>query len=84
LGAALGIPEHLPGGIKGQDRVLAAPRIRVVLLHQGAIGRLDLSTAGVGMYPQHLVGIGVWQTQVAAHTIIPGALAKKKPPPKQG
>jgi hypothetical protein len=84
LGAALGIPEHLPGGIEGQDRVLIAASIGVVLLHQGAIRRLDLSAAGVGMHPQHLVGIGVWQTQIAAHTIIPGPVVKKKPPPKRG
>jgi hypothetical protein len=46
-GAALGIPEHLPGGIEGQDRVLVAAGIGVVLLHQGAVGRLDLGSTGL-------------------------------------
>jgi hypothetical protein len=33
FGAALGIPEHLPGGIEGQDRVFVTASIGVVLLH---------------------------------------------------
>jgi hypothetical protein len=31
------------------------------------------------MHPQHLVGIGVWQTQIAAQTIIPEPQTRKNP-----
>jgi hypothetical protein len=41
--------------------VLVAAGIRVVLLHQGPIGRLDLRAAGAGRDSEHLIGIGAVQ-----------------------
>ena len=55
--ASLAIPEHLPGRIQGQDRGGITAGIGMVLLHQGAIGGLDLGAAGPGMHAEHGIGI---------------------------
>jgi hypothetical protein len=89
VGAPLGVAQHLPGGIQRQDRVLIPTRIRVVLLHQGAVGSLDLLSAGGPGHAEHLVvittGRGPGQGHGAAAPILPEAAptalqAQKKPP----
>ena len=54
---ALGIPENFPGGIKGQHLLVVATGIGMVLLHQLAVGRLDLSVAGGAADTKHGIGI---------------------------
>ena len=44
--APLRVAEHFPRRIQLQDPVLIATGIGVVLLHQGAIGSLDLGRTG--------------------------------------
>jgi len=61
LGATLSVPQHLPGGIEGQDRVLITAGIGVMLFHQGPIGGLDIRAAGRGGHSKHLIGIGADQ-----------------------
>ena len=55
--APLGVAEHFPRCIELQDPMLIATGIRVVLLHQGAIGGLDLRRRGGGSYAQNLIGV---------------------------
>ena len=57
LSAALNIAEHLPGGIEGQDRVLVAAGVGMVLLHQGPVRRLDFNSTCRRQDPKHHVGI---------------------------
>jgi len=44
--APLSVAQHFPRRIQLQDPVLIAAGIGVVLLHQSAIGSLDLGRAG--------------------------------------
>ena len=60
--AALTVAQHLPGRIELQDRAVIAAGIRVMLLDQGAIGRLDFGRTGGGRNPQHAIGIGGGQS----------------------
>ena len=55
--AALGIAQHLPGGVEGQHRRGVATGVRVVLLDQGPIGGLDRCSRGRGADPQHGIGV---------------------------
>ena len=55
--AALGIPEHFPSGIEGQHLLIVAAGIGMVLLHQLAVGRFDLSVAGGAADTKHGIGI---------------------------
>ena len=56
--AAIGVPQYLPGRIELQDGAVIAAGIGVVLLDQGAIGRLDFGRSGGGRHPEHAIGIG--------------------------
>ena len=54
---AFGIPEHFPGCIEGQHLLIVAAGIGMVLLHQLAIGRFDLSVAGGAADTEHGIGV---------------------------
>jgi len=85
--ASLHIPQHLPSGIEGQDRVLITTGIGMVLFHQGPIGGLDLRAAGAGGHSEHLIGIGAGQGATQSWGPVSQARwwgSNKKPPPKRG
>ena len=56
--AAIGMAQHLPSRIELQDRAVITAGIGMVLLDQGAIGRLDFSRTGGGRHPKDAIGIG--------------------------
>ena len=56
--AAFSIPQHLPGGIEGNDLLGIAAGIGMVAFHQGPVSRLDLSGAGRAGHPQNRVVVG--------------------------
>ena len=54
--AGLLVPQHLPGGIEGDDAAIVTTGVGVMLLDQAPIGGLDLGGAGAGSHHQHAVG----------------------------
>jgi hypothetical protein len=55
--APIQVPEHLPGSIELKNRAVVAAGIGMMALHQGAIGGLDLRSAGGRRHAQHAIGV---------------------------
>ena len=53
----LGITEHFPSGVEGQDLLIITAGIGMVLFHQLAVCRFDLSVAGGAANTEHGIGI---------------------------
>ena len=55
--AAVGIAQHLPGGVESHDPLVITAGIGMVTLHQGPVGGLDLGGTGLGGNAQHPIGV---------------------------